>query len=150
MGGWAALIIEGSYVTEISGHVADTTNNRMELQAVIEGFKNVIREYDKPMPVIVISDSKYVVKAMNDRWPIKWELRLWRTAAGEPVKNRDLWEELVEIVGGFHQVTWTHVHGHKGNHLNERADVLAVLAREHGHKIATAHLRYPHDNDPED
>ena len=134
MGGWACLVIEGDHVIELSGHEHDTTNNRMELTAVIEGFKNILREYDAPMPVVVISDSNYIIKAMNDRWVDKWELRMWRTASGENVKNRDLWEELVEIVRAFHQITWSHVKGHAGNHLNERADLLAVAAREAGHK----------------
>ena len=135
MGGWACLVIYGEYTEELSGWEANVTNNRMELRAVIEGFKHILREYDRPMRVVVISDSNYVVKAMQEQWPVKWDYRNWRTASGELVKNRDLWEELQEITAPF-PVTWTHIHGHRGDELNDRADELAVAAREMGAAIA--------------
>lgn len=123
-GGWAAILAFGDVVRELSGSVPNTTNNRMEMLAVIEGLK-ALKEKCK---VTVFSDSKYIVD--NIRGIATWKKRGWRLlSTNKPVKNRDMWEALDEICG-FHEVTFTWVRGHDGNPGNERADVLARIKAE--------------------
>ncbi|HVF79043.1 MAG TPA: ribonuclease HI [Solirubrobacteraceae bacterium] len=128
-GGWAAILIargpDGAIVKqrELSGGDPATTNNRMELQAVIEG----LRALRAPTEVTVHIDSTYVMDAIAKRWYEGWIARGWRTAAKQPVKNRELWEALLEQLA-LHTVTWTKVKGHAGVELNERCDELAVVA----------------------
>ena len=128
-GGWAAILIarrpDGSTgkVLELSGGERDTTNNRMELQAVIEGLGALRRGTS----VTVHIDSSYVMDAITKRWHVGWQARGWLTAAKQPVKNRDLWEALLELLAR-HEVAWTKVRGHAGVELNERCDALAVAA----------------------
>ncbi|AGY58306.1 ribonuclease HI [Gloeobacter kilaueensis] len=120
-GGWAALILQDDQIEEYSGFEAQTTNNRMEMQAVIEGLRRV----GATVPVTVISDSQYVIKGMSE-WLPGWKRRQWRTAAGKPVENRDLWEALEKVAAG--RVQWQHVYGHRGHAENERANDLAQAA----------------------
>jgi ribonuclease HI len=128
-GGWAAVLVargpDGRVVKqlELSGGAPATTNNRMELQAVIEGLGALTR----PSTVRVHIDSSYVMDAIAKRWYEGWIRRGWKTAAKQPVKNRDLWEALLEALER-HTVTWTKVKGHAGVALNERCDELAVAA----------------------
>ncbi len=128
-GGWAAILVargpDGAVVKrlELSGGDPDTTNNRMELQAVIEG----LRALQRPASVNVHIDSSYVMDAITKRWFEGWIARGWRTATKQPVRNRDLWEALLELLER-HAVTWTKVRGHAGVDLNERCDELAVAA----------------------
>jgi ribonuclease HI len=128
-GGWAAILVargpDGSVVKELelSGGAPATTNNRMELQAVIEG----LRALRRPSVVTVHIDSSYVMDAIAKRWYEGWVARGWRTAAKQPVKNRELWEALLALLE-LHTVTWTKVKGHAGVELNERCDQLAVAA----------------------
>jgi ribonuclease HI len=128
-GGWAAILVargpEGTIVKqlELSGGAPATTNNRMELQAVIEGLQALQRA----CAVIVHTDSSYVMDAITKRWHESWKARGWRTAAKQPVKNRDLWEALLALLE-LHDVTWRKVKGHAGVELNERCDELAVVA----------------------
>lgn len=128
-GGWAAILVarraDGTVVKEreLSGGHPATTNNRMELQAVIEG----LRALAQPSQVVVHIDSTYVMDAIAKRWYVGWIARGWRTAAKQPVKNRELWEELLALLE-VHSVTWTKVKGHAGVELNERCDALAVAA----------------------
>ena len=128
-GGWAAILVargpDGAIVkqAELSGGDRATTNNRMELQAVIEGLR-ALRE---PSAVAVHIDSSYVMDAIVKRWHEGWVKRGWKTAAKQPVKNRELWEALLALVER-HTVTWTKVRGHAGVELNERCDELAVAA----------------------
>jgi ribonuclease HI len=124
-GGWAVVLMKGAHVRELSGGEPHTTNNRMELRAVIEGLKALKR----PCRVRVLCDSSYVVNAHRQGWLRNWQRNGWRTAARKPVENQDLWQELL-VVEGPHEITWELVKGHAGHELNERADVLAVLARE--------------------
>lgn len=118
-GGWGALLVYGDHRRELSGGEDQTTNNRMELQAVIQGARALKRH----MPVTVYTDSTYVMKGMTE-WLEQWKARDWRTAAKKPVKNADLWQELEAALEG-HDVRWKWVKGHSGDPGNERADELA-------------------------
>jgi ribonuclease HI len=124
-GGWAVILVSGAHCRELSGGEPHTTNNRMELRAVIEGLKALTR----PCRVHVQSDSSYVVNAHRQGWLRNWQRNGWRTAARKPVENQDLWEDLL-AAEQRHEVTWELVKGHAGHELNERADELAVQARE--------------------
>ncbi len=119
LGGWGALLRHGGRVKAICGGEANTTNNRMELMAVIEALKAMKR----PCQVRVHTDSQYVQKGMNE-WLPGWKARGWRTADKKPVKNADLWQEL-EQQAAKHELTWLWVRGHAGDPGNERADQLA-------------------------
>ncbi len=124
LGGWGALLRQGRHEKAIYGGEADTTNNRMELMAVIEALKALKR----PCDVVVHTDSQYVQKGMNE-WLANWKRRGWRTADKKPVKNADLWQELDALVGQ-HTLQWRWVRGHAGDPGNERADELANLGVE--------------------
>ena len=104
---------------EIFGGEAATTNNRMELMAVIEA----LRALKRPCRIVVHTDSQYVQKGITE-WIRQWKARGWKTAAKEPVKNADLWRLLDEEVAA-HEIQWVWVKGHSGHHGNERADALA-------------------------
>lgn len=118
-GGWGALMRHGRHQKELCGGEADTTNNRMELRAVIEA----LRALKRPCRVVVHTDSQYVQKGMSE-WLAGWKRRQWRTADKKPVKNADLWQELDALVAQ-HEVSWQWVRGHAGDPGNERADQLA-------------------------
>jgi ribonuclease HI len=113
----------GDRVRELSGGDPQTTNNRMELTAVLEGLRALTR----PVDVVIHVDSSYVERAFTQGWLEGWRRNGWRTAGKQPVKNRDLWEQLAAEVER-HRVTWKRVKGHSGVELNERADALAVAA----------------------
>ncbi len=119
LGGWGALLRHGGREKTICGGEADTTNNRMELMAVIEA----LRALKRPCTVRVHTDSQYVQKGMNE-WLPGWKARGWRTADKKPVKNADLWQEL-EKQAAKHELSWLWVRGHAGDPGNERADQLA-------------------------
>jgi ribonuclease HI len=123
-GGWAALLRHGSTERELVGGEADTTNNRMELMAAIAGLEAL----KTPCEVVLHTDSQYVKKGIGE-WLPNWIRRGWKTAAGDPVKNRDLWERL-SAANTRHQVQWKWVRGHSGNVDNERVDQLARTAAE--------------------
>lgn len=123
-GGWAAVLIWQDTVKELSGAVADTTNNRMEIQAVIEGLNALKR----PMRVELYTDSKYVMNGVTD-WMPRWKQNGWKTAAKKPVANQDSWQALDTALAP-HDVAWHWVKGHDGNPMNERCDVLARTAAE--------------------
>lgn len=118
-GGWGALIRHGNKEKEISGGEPDTTNNRMELRAAIEALNALKR----PCKVKLSIDSTYVKDGIT-KWVFNWQKNGWRTAAKKPVKNADLWQDLVEAVER-HDIEWHWVKGHAGDADNERADVLA-------------------------
>ena len=120
-GGWGVILISGEDRKELRGGVPSTTNNRMELTAVIEGLA-ALKGRAK---VRVYTDSQYVQKGIS-QWIHDWKRRGWRTAAKEPVKNVDLWQRLEELARG-HEVEWHWVKGHAGHPENERADALANL-----------------------
>lgn len=118
-GGWGAFLIYKGHEKELCGGEPLTTNNRMELSAVIEGLKSLNRQ----CAVCVITDSQYVKNGIES-WLTGWKHKGWRTAAGKPVANQDLWLALDEQVSR-HQVRWQWVRGHTGDPGNERADGLA-------------------------
>jgi len=123
-GGWAAILRMGKHEKEISGNEPDTTNNRMELTAVIRGLNALI----EPCEVAVHTDSRYVLDGMT-KWIDGWQRRGWKNASKQPVRNKDLWHELIEAAAR-HQVSWNWVKGHDGHAENERADRLASAAAE--------------------
>ena len=123
-GGWGAVLRFGEHEKEISGGEPDTTNNRMEMMAAIEGLKALSR----PCRVVLHTDSKYVMDGIT-KWIHGWQRNGWRTADRKPVKNADLWQELL-LAGARHQVDWRWVKGHAGHPENERADRLASAAAE--------------------
>lgn len=118
-GGWGALLRYGKHEKELFGGAAKTTNNRMELTAVIEALRTLKRQSS----VQICTDSQYVKNGMES-WIESWKKNGWQTANKQPVKNADLWRELDSLVNQ-HQVTWAWVKGHAGHPENERADALA-------------------------
>lgn len=122
-GGWAALLMYNGVKKEISGFESDTTNNRMELLAVIRGLEAV----KLPRPIELYSDSSYVVNSINQNWIENWQRNGWRTAAKEPVKNQDLWEQLI-VLNTRLKPKYIKVKGHSDNEHNNRCDELAVAA----------------------
>jgi ribonuclease HI len=118
-GGWAAFLSFGEREKELAGAEAHTTNNRMELTAVIRALGTLKR----PVEVRVFTDSEYVRRGITE-WLASWKARGWKTADRKPVKNQDLWEEL-ERVAAVHKIEWRWVKGHSGIPGNERVDRLA-------------------------
>lgn len=119
VGGWGALLRMGETERELFGGEANTTNNRMELRAVIEALAALKR----PCNVIVHTDSQYVQKGISE-WIHGWKAKGWKTAAKQPVKNEDLWKQLDKLASA-HRIDWRWVKGHAGQTENERADQLA-------------------------
>lgn len=118
-GGWGALMRTADHEKELFGGEANTTNNRMELKAVIEALTALTR----PCAVVVHTDSQYVQKGISE-WIHGWKARGWKTAAKAPVKNVDLWQAL-DAAQARHTIEWRWVRGHNGHEGNERADGLA-------------------------
>ncbi|HJX58083.1 MAG TPA: ribonuclease HI [Thiobacillus sp.] len=118
-GGWGALLVTDGHRKEICGGEANTTNNRMEMTAVIRALESLKR----PSAVEVHTDSQYVQKGISE-WMAGWKRRNWRTADGKPVKNQDLWLQL-DALSQLHRIEWKWVRGHNGHIENERADELA-------------------------
>jgi len=118
-GGWGALLVTDGHRKEICGGEANTTNNRMEMTAVIRALESLKR----PSTVEVHTDSQYVQKGISE-WMAGWKRRNWRTADGKPVKNQDLWLQL-DALSQLHRIEWKWVRGHAGHPENERADALA-------------------------
>lgn len=125
-GGWGALLRFGTEEKELFGGEPETTNNRMELLAVIEALSALKR----PCDVILHTDSQYVQKGITE-WIHSWKNRAWKTADKKPVKNADLWRRL-DAVSAQHKVDWRWVKGHAGHDGNERADELANRGVEVG------------------
>ena len=119
-GGWAAILIYNGKEKEISGGNKNTTNNIMEITAVIEGLKAL--KY--PCEVELYSDSAYVVNTFTQGWIFNWMQKGWKTASGDSVKNKELWQELYSLTK-IHKVTFNKVKGHADNHYNNRCDELA-------------------------
>ena len=121
-GGWGSVLMYRGHRRELSGGETLTTNNRMELMAVIKALEALKR----PCMITIHTDSTYVMKGMTE-WLAQWKRRDWKTAAKKPVKNVDLWQHLEKAIDS-HQVEWKWVKGHSGVPENERADELARLA----------------------
>lgn len=121
-GGYGALLRYGTRTREISGCEISTTNNRMEMIAVIKA----LRKLKRPCKIRVVTDSRYVVKGMTE-WMPGWIRRNWQNAQNRPVLNRDLWESLL-MLSRAHQIEWEWIKGHRGYKENERCDALAKEA----------------------
>ena len=119
-GGWGAILMYNGNKKELSGSSNDTTNNIMEINAVLEALKTL----KFPVEVDLYSDSAYVVNCFNQGWIYNWLKKGWKTASGEPVKNKELWEELYSLTQ-THKVTFHKVKGHADNEFNNRCDELA-------------------------
>ena len=122
-GGWGCILEFGPHTKELSGYMAGTTNNRMELFAAISGL-GALKE---PCDVTLYSDSNYLVQAFNDRWIDGWQRRGWKTSNGTPVENQDLWAILL-LQTRKHRVTFVKVKGHADHPQNNRCDALATGA----------------------
>lgn len=122
-GGWGAILKFKGTLRELSGGAGDTTNNRMELTAAAEALEALKR----PCKVRLHTDSQYLRDGIT-RWHVGWVRKNWRNAAGDPVKNMDLWRRILDAAKP-HEVEWVWVRGHSGDVMNERADVLATEAR---------------------
>lgn len=118
-GGWGAVLIYGKHEKPISGAEAETTNNRMEMKAAIESLKTL----KQPCSIDLYTDSKYLQDGINE-WVKTWVINGWKNANKKPVKNADLWQELLHETAR-HIVTWHWVKGHAGDVYNEKADSLA-------------------------
>ena len=123
-GGWAALLRLGRHEKELTGSESDTTNNRMEMTAVIRALNALTR----PCLVELHSDSKYVIDGMT-KWVEGWQKKGWKNASKKPVRNADLWHDLIEAAAP-HRINWVWVRGHDGHIENERVDALASAAAE--------------------
>lgn len=124
-GGWAAILVFGNREKELSGGEEATTNNRMELTAVISALEAL----KEPCRVTLCSDSKYIVDAVEKGWAASWQARGWRKADKEEAKNTDLWERLLSLLK-VHEVSFIWVKGHAENEYNRRCDALAVAERK--------------------
>lgn len=122
-GGWAAIIINGDDAEQLTGGAPHTTNNRMELTAALEG----LRTLDQPAHVELHTDSAYLSRAFNEGWLDKWQRNGWKTSSKKPVKNKELWKQLLKM-DEQHDIKWIWVKGHADNELNNLADELAVAA----------------------
>ena len=124
-GGWGTILVYGAHEKELSGGEVMTTNNRMELMAVISGLE-ALRE---PCEVTLTSDSTYVINSITKKWLDGWEKKHWVKSGNPPVPNADLWKRLIEAMKP-HTIEWVWVRGHNGHPYNERCDRLAVAAAE--------------------
>ncbi len=120
-GGWGAILSYGGHEKELSGGEAQTTNNRMELTAVIKALKAL----KEPCQVLLYSDSRYVIDALSKGWVYGWQKNGWKKSDKKPALNVDLWEELLPLVR-LHQMEYHWVRGHNDNEKNERCDRMAV------------------------
>jgi ribonuclease HI len=120
-GGYGGILMCNGHMKEYSGYEKETTNNRMELTAVIAGLK-MLKE---PVELNIYSDSAYTVNAFLEGWIYSWQMNGWRTANKKPVQNIELWQELLDLIKP-HNVTWNKVKGHADNIYNNRCDALAT------------------------
>jgi ribonuclease HI len=127
-GGWGVLLQFGKHEKELSGYHPQTTNNRMEMQAVIEG----LRALTKSCEVHIYSDSALIINAFTKGWIQGWTRRGWKKADKKPVENRELWEQMIDAMKP-HSVFWHKVKGHSTDERNNRVDQLAVQAYKQRH-----------------
>ena len=121
-GGWGAILLYKNHKKEISGNMPHTTNNQMELKAVIEALKHI----KKSLKIIIYTDSQYVKNGITS-WILSWKRNGWKTAGKKLVKNYELWQEL-DLLAKSHQIDWRWVKAHNGNKYNELVDGLARTA----------------------
>lgn len=129
-GGYGTILIYGPHQKELSGAYDNTTNNRMELMAVIKGLEAL----KEPCQVTVYSDSRYIVDAMNKGWVTRWQARGWMRNKKERAKNIDLWQRILDLTEK-HSIKWMWVKGHASNKYNNRCDQLAVEAISHSPRL---------------
>ncbi len=122
-GGWGAVLMYQNHIKELSGYEANTTNNRMEILAVIKG----LQQLKEPCAVTIYSDSAYTVNAFSENWIESWQKNNWRTSSKKEVKNDDLWKTLLSELNK-HDFTFVKVKGHADNEWNNRCDTLATTA----------------------
>lgn len=122
-GGWGAVLRYEKYQKEISGHESNTTNNRMEITALIKALQ-MLKE---PCKVKVCTDSKYVCDSISKGWALSWKKKGWKKSDGKPALNSDLWEQLLNLLE-IHDIEFTWVKGHAGHPENELCDTLATNA----------------------
>ena len=123
LGGWGAILIYNEHQKEIFGNNSNTTNNIMEMTAVVEALKLLKEKCD----ITIHSDSAYVVNAFEKGWIKNWQKNNWKTADKKPVKNMELWQEMIELLNK-HEYKFVKVKGHSDNELNNRCDYLATSA----------------------
>ena len=131
-GGWGALLRMGKHEKELSGSDPDTTNNRMEMTAIVRGLNALI----EPCEIDLYTDSKYVLDGMT-KWIDGWQRNGWKTASKKPVRNEDLWHELIDAAKRP-SITWHLVKGHNGHPENDRVDRLASDAAEQAQAAGVA------------
>lgn len=128
-GGWASVFSRHNKIEEIYGYEYDTTNNRMELMAVVESLRKILKEYNRCNDYELYSDSAYVVNSINNNWIENWRMNGWKTTRGEDIKNKDLWLSFLklkgEIVDKQINLKIHKVKGHSGNTFNEYVDSIA-------------------------
>lgn len=124
-GGWCAVLVSMGMEKEVSGGAHETTNNRMELTAVIEALKALKRKCS----VHIVTDSKYVVDGVTKGWARSWRAKGWKKSDGKPALNPELWGELLDLIDS-HEVTFEWIKGHAGHEYNERCDRVAVMQTE--------------------
>eukprot|EP01156_Anaeramoeba_ignava_P013855 Anaeramoba_ignava/a607666_14.p3 GENE.a607666_14~~a607666_14.p3 ORF type:complete len:153 (-),score=5.91 a607666_14:1491-1949(-) len=129
-GGWGAILRFNNIEKELSGFAKDTTNNKMELTAVISALEAL----KEPCKVKICTDSQYISNAFEKGWLENWKKNGWKTASKKPVKNKELWERL-SSQADKHELTWEWVKGHAGHPENERCDALAVAERDKASKL---------------
>jgi ribonuclease HI len=132
-GGWAYLLVFNGHKKEDSGFEAKTTNNRMELTAAVRALETL----KEACEVTLTTDSQYMRKAFTDGWLANWQRNGWKTASKDPVKNKDLWLELLAL-SKKHDIHWHWTEGHAGHEENERVDTLALKARKNTRKGVTS------------
>jgi len=144
-GGWGVVVIQKKEEIELSGGCEFTTNNRMELTAIIKGLQAVRSKGD----VTILSDSSYAVNAINQGWIFNWKRNGWKTANKKDVKNKDLWEKIFSLYDeGKPVFQW--VKGHSGNKYNERCDVLANKAIEKIALLEDKEQKPAHKSNPDE
>ena len=124
-GGWAAVMIYGDYQREVAGAEPETTNNRMELTAAIEGLATL----KEPCQVLLHTDSAYMQNAFTKGWIDNWQKNGWKTSSKKPVENKDLWKKLIRL-SKKHRIVWKKVKGHSDDELNNLVDRLCVEVRK--------------------
>ncbi len=135
-GGYGAVFVSGGKIVhEIGGYEKETTNNKMELQAVIETLKYVSKSNFDKSEVVIHADSAYVLNGITS-WIFNWEKNGWKTANKKPVLNQELWQELIALVRNFKgKILWQKVKGHSGHIYNERADEIATTCASQQNKF---------------
>lgn len=136
-GGYGVVFVQGDKIIhEIGGYEKDTTNNKMELQAVIETLKYFISRQDLGKEVVIYADSTYVLNGITT-WVFNWEKNGWKKADKKPVLNKEIWQELLVLVRGFKgKLSWLKVKGHSDHVYNDRADEIANICAEGQKKLA--------------